>query len=806
MGVRGIASRVIVALCVALTGFVAYADSAVASGPPTVEEEWATAVVLSTARLNARVNPGGLEATYRFEYGTSSTYGSSTPASGGAIAPGEEGVEIDQQVVDLQPGTTYHYRVVVTNAAGTTDGEDQTFSTFATPPPTPLDTCPNAAYRVRFSAALPDCRAFEMVSPVAKNGADVSSDAPRQSLASESGDRILYMTRTGFGEDHGSGRVGYSQHVAERVSDGWKTTSVTPTPNPNNAAQIFFGWTELIEFSSDLGTAALIGDDLPEAPPGSRPKTENLYLENTTTAKLFATITDDRNEGENLELPFFYLTPQLGGASASLDVVTFSSTLNLVPQAQGEQFKAYVYEHGEVKLLGVLPGGGIPPEGSNLVFGSECCFEAWDERALIEKDTVSTDGSRILFEVREHPHQLYMRKDGTTSVLVTESETSTPVTAEQVELMGASPDLKHIVFYSSSQLLDNAPEGGGMYLYTDGPDPENESNLTYIGGGNRLLGISEDGTHIYYVNTNASTVSLWDSGQTRQIAPEAGVPFDRYYFGMHWGEASVTPDGREIAFMASKQLTVNGQVATSLPYPRNRQNTEVYVYKEDSNSLKCVSCPSTGALATLGVETAVQGTETVPYIELDVKTRFLSTDGRYVFFNTEEALVPQDTNGVTDAYEYDTVTGRLSLVSTGAGEDPAWFVDTSASGHDVFLVTRQQISGWDPDKLVDVYDARVEGGLPEPPPPAPECIGDACQGTPSAAPTFNTASGFVGLGNPSFQAIKKRKPKGARNQGLKHALKMCRKKPKRRRARCERAARRHYGAHRSAAVTRRTGR
>jgi len=175
----------------------------------------------------------------------------------------------------------------------------------------------------------------------------------------------------------------------------------------------------------------------------------------------------------------------------------------------------------------------------------------------------------------------------------------------------------------------------------------------------------------------------------------------------------------------------------------------------------------------------------------------MTGDGRYVYFNTEEALVPQDTNGVTDAYEYNTATGRLSLVSTGTGEDGAWFVDASEDGHDVFIATHQQLSGWDPDRLDDLYDVRVEGGLPEPPPPSAPCSGDACQGTPSAAPSFSVASGFVGLGNPSFAEPVKASVRSKSPKRLRHALALCRKKPKHKRARCERAARKRYG-HRSA--------
>ncbi len=109
--------------------------------------------------------------------------------------------------------------------------------------------------------------------------------------------------------------------------------------------------------------------------------------------------------------------------------------------------------------------------GRNLVSGGS--ERGDDELAIEDKDTVSTDGSRILFEVNEFPGQIFMRKNGTESVMVTESETTEPVTAENVELLAATPDLRHIVFRTTTRLLDNAPEEGtGIYIYTDGPNPE----------------------------------------------------------------------------------------------------------------------------------------------------------------------------------------------------------------------------------------------------------------------------------------------------------------------------------------------
>jgi hypothetical protein len=146
--------------------------------------------------------------------------------------------------------------------------------------------------------------------------------------------------------------------------------------------------------------------------------------------------------------------------------------------------------------------------------------------------------------------------------------------------------------------------------------------------------------------------------------------------------------------------------------------------------------------------------------------RYMSSDGRYVFFTTSQSLLPQDTNGLPDVYEYDVDTGELKLISSGTGESGSWFEDASANGSDVFFLTAQKLTGWDTDTLTDLYDARIGGGYPEPPALPVPCDGDACQGIPSAVPSFNTASGFTGLGNarPPVASVKK-----ARAKPKKHA-------------------------------------
>jgi hypothetical protein len=90
--------------------------------------EAATQIGKQEATLNGVIYPEGLKTEYDFEYGTTTAYGSRVPAS--ATASAGEGLGktgISQPVSGLQPGTTYHYRLVATNSSGTMAGEDRTF-------------------------------------------------------------------------------------------------------------------------------------------------------------------------------------------------------------------------------------------------------------------------------------------------------------------------------------------------------------------------------------------------------------------------------------------------------------------------------------------------------------------------------------------------------------------------------------------------------------------------------------------------------------------------------------------------------
>jgi hypothetical protein len=110
----------------------------------------------------------------------------------------------------------------------------------------------------------------------------------------------------------------------------------------------------------------------------------------------------------------------------------------------------------------------------------------------------------------------------------------------------------------------------------------------------------------------------------------------------------------------------------------------------------------------------------------------------------------------------------LYLISSGTSPEPSYFADASAGGDDVFLFTLQSLVGQDKDQLVDIYDARVGGGIAaqNPPPAVPPCEGEACKGAVAIPPATQSpgSAGFSGPGNQKAASDKKKKRKKAHHK------------------------------------------
>jgi hypothetical protein len=106
---------------------------AVAAGPPDATTGAASSVAQTTATIAGSVNPQGTATTYHFEYGTSTSYGLQTDEQD--AGSGSAAVDVHADLTGLTTDTTYHYRLVATNAAGVTRGADRTLRTAQVPGP-----------------------------------------------------------------------------------------------------------------------------------------------------------------------------------------------------------------------------------------------------------------------------------------------------------------------------------------------------------------------------------------------------------------------------------------------------------------------------------------------------------------------------------------------------------------------------------------------------------------------------------------------------------------------------------------------
>jgi hypothetical protein len=173
-----------------------------------------------------------------------------------------------------------------------------------------------------------------------------------------------------------------------------------------------------------------------------------------------------------------------------------------------------------------------------------------------------------------------------------------------------------------------------------------------------------------------------------------------------------------------------------------------------------------------------------------------------VVFQSSAALTPQVHGGTRNVYLWRG--GNVYLISDGTpageheGQEDAGLIGIDATSANVFFTTEAQLVGQDTDELSDLYDARIDGGFPAP--TVDECVGESCQGAlPSSlgpvAPGSLSSSGQGNLAPPG-KATSKLPPKPlTRAQKLASALKVCAKdKAKKKRARCEAAAHKRYGA------------
>jgi WD40-like Beta Propeller Repeat len=782
------------ALMVALFSVLFGVGGALAAAP-TISSTSVSSVTTKSALLEAAINPGGEATTYHFEYGPAdcaSNPCTSVPVPNGNVGSGFTAIEVVDEIAGLSPGTTYHFRVLATNGGGTSEGPDTVFKTYA--PLVPNTECPNQAFRIGPSASLPDCRAYEMVSPVDKNGGlGWAPGLNVQEQTSPDGEKLAYSSRNSFGNPQGAGRTNH--YVATRAVDGWSSENITPPGISLGGEQILSGF--FYAFSRDL-TSGWLWSFLPLNP--GEPEGSYLYrfeMADGSYERL------DVLPGQDAETP-----GRFSGASEGNAHQIFEAKEPLTPDAAPDTNAKQVYDlfGGELHLVSVLPHGEpFPPGQREAIAGSSTAnYKIPDYRTNV----VSDDGSRVFWFlakdsfsggtgrvfVRENPAEPQSALDGGGECTEPDKAcTHQLLTGEENRFLAASPDGSKALIAGEGNLTRVDVDTKAATLIAGELVEHNPGGFSSAVSSTGVLGASEDLSRVYFVSredlapggtAGANNLYLDDEGAKTFVA--SLTELDTGGAGSNAQAAnpvalqpdlhmsSVSPDGRHVAFTSSGAALA----AQTAGYDNTDVNSgepalEVYLY-EVGGELICASCNPSGARP---LASPLFGTTFGDLVKFEIPAaawwptasdgyyapNALSEDGARAFFNSYDALLPQDTNGKVDVYQWEAPGsgdcevggsgyseangGCISLISTGKSAEDSEFIDARGDGRDVFFHTESDIDPRDPG-VRDIYNARSGGGFPLPVLPPP-CVGDACQNVPAAPddPTPASAS-FKGPGNP----------------------------------------------------------
>ena len=769
---------------------------------PTILDQFAVSVGTTSASVRASVNPHyWADTRYFVEYGTSSC-----AVGGCGTQPSPPGLLLSTRVVnapltgpavslfDLKPGTTYHYRFVArSGGGGPTVGQERTFTT-SSPQPSQPQCLANQAFRLGPAARLPDCRAYEMVSPVDKQGADIEvvftdlGDRAGLDQGDPSGEKIAYSAYRAFGNPESAPYT--SQYIASRDRDtGWSSESISPPrrgPSLYNTKGLD---SQYKAFSSNLCSGWLLQDSDLSLAPGSVAGFPNLYRRENCTGGYEALTTV---APPNVEPQDLLLEPEGTSADGSRAIFRADDVL----ATGGAKGKEQLYEahEGNLTLVCVRPNKtaskescstGTPGATSNGRNGSV-------------SHAISDDGSVIYWsEANNGPGKIFVRIEGKETAAVSAGLTA--------QFWTAAADGSKAIY----------SEGGKLFEFS----LATKASTLIAGGFQGLVGASEDASRIYLVSSNvlatggaAGKPNLYlreAGGGVRFVATlDGGDLSDRVYspvslVPLHHS-SQVSPDGGAVAFMSIARPGPTGFDNTDAN--SGEADAEVYLYNADANNgagrLRCVSCLVSGARPSgrsiqdeANLSNPFWAAAQIPTAENQLYApRVLSDDGSRLFFESFDALVSGDTNGRQDVYEWEVagsgncaeggpgflkdLGGCVNLISSGESPQGSEIVDSSSDGRDVFFKTASSLAAQDPD-LIDIYDARAGGGFAPPPSPPLECEGEACQ-HPAPPPSDPTPSSVnvIGPENPKPLKCPRRKHKVTR-----HGRASCKQRKHRRAAR-----------------------
>jgi hypothetical protein len=618
---------------------------------PKTEEVTATSAV-----VRATVNPEGLSASCEIEYGTSSAYGLVTPCTPASLPAGTQDVQVTSRLEPLTPGTTYHWRAVVSDANGTVRGSDNTFVDLQ---PTSFGGCSNEARReesnvspktgLPYSMSLPDCRALEMVTPAAKNAALFSPiifGLPPTVAAD--GSRVIASTIQCFaGALSCTGdRVSKGPPFEfDRTSHGWEARPLTPSASQFEITTVW-GYdadTGMVLYSSPVGSS-LIDEFYAREPDGTMTGIGPI-AENTT----FVAISSSPNAATGDLSHVLYesspdpLWPSLGGGEQQRSLYEYSGTGHTAPF-----------------LVGV--SGENDPGSASLI---SVCGTSLGSTSSGAIDQALSDDGKIVYFTADGPcekgsgsnsskavpaDRLYARVDGEApdahTVAISTSQCGSASAHDEIEcredetrpdaafLEGVSSNGAVAAFVSTQKLTDEASEDG------------HEGDTAGVGRCRKTVGPNGCNLYLSELGHNAgerlTDVSAGDSsGHGPQVQ----------------GVMAMASDGSHVYFVARGVLTSGANPAGLEPV---EGAANLYVYEKDA------AHPSgrTAFIATLLGDSRGTRSEAAQWGE--TRRANVTPDGNVLVFTSRGALT-QDTSGegAAEVYRYDATTEQLERISFG---------------------------------------------------------------------------------------------------------------------------------------------
>ncbi len=704
-------------------------------GAPEVESVSATAITETEAVLGSTINPNGAQTSYRVEYTSApSGFNGATVAGEGTLPAGIAGVPVSVPVSGLAPGTTYRFRVVAENECdpGQPLCSDEEEGSFTTYPATQLGgPCENEALRSGPSAGLPDCRAYELVTPPDTNGRTPKGSGVVASFptlhASPDGNRVSFRIEGGSIPGLGAAGSGDGDNYRSRRNpgSGWSTERAGPSgaeaPKPSSGS-----------FSEDQEHAIWGENNAGEVPGGG-------FFRNP-----FLSYPDGHSEpvgrgslGVDREVDVKLIGPN---ASHAIFDTLPGKAVKLEPDAP-HAGTATIYDrtidqatHEEVThVISLLPGPGgediTPAAGEDATFigssldGTGVAFRIQGDGMLYlrqnDEKTYEVGEGLTYAGLAEGGGRLFYLKGGDLFAYDTATESATRFSqAGDVIPVNVSADGRTAYFISGKVLTANPnPNGAHPLLNEDNLYVSREGQIGFVGT------VEEEDVEEALGNSGAGAgLGMWLLSLSSAPAIET---------------SRTTPDGGALLFESRAPLA--GYDPTG--------HKEIYRY--DGASLACLSCNPTGAAASSNASLMYlrRAVGEPPLMRLNDRMLNLSADGRRAFFQSFEALVAADVDNKQDVYEWEAQGtgscakpgGCVYLISGPRSERDEYLFAASENGNDVFFLSGDLLSGQDTDTTTSIYDARVGGGFAEAPVGEP-CQGEGCHPAPTPPPVLPTAA------------------------------------------------------------------